>query len=81
MSIKFTKKCPYCSGKGEVRIAHFLPVSKMVKIAKKYKLTQLKIAELIGITQSGVNNWFNPKTCIQGIRTEYFEILKKKGYS
>lgn len=74
------KKCPYCGGKGKIEVVQFLPVEKMSKIMKKHKLTQTRVATLCGISQSGVNNWFKPKTLIRGIKKKYFLILESKGF-
>lgn len=80
MRSKKNKKCPYCGGKGSIEISEFLPVEKMEKLMKKHKLTQVKVADICGISQSGVNNWFNPRTCVRGIKKKYFDIMVSKGY-
>jgi DNA-binding transcriptional regulator YiaG len=76
-----SKKCPYCGGKGKIGITTYLPISKMKKIMKKHDLSQTKIAQICGITQTGVSNWFSDNKNTKGIKTAYFEMLAKKGYS
>ena len=75
------KKCPYCGGKGKIGTTTYLPISKMQKIMKKYNLSQVRVAEICGITQTGVSNWFSTIKNTRGIKKTYFEILSKKGYS
>lgn len=75
-----TKECRYCGGKGYTDVIVFYPVSRMKKIMKKHKLSQLSLSKILGISQTAVNNWFNPKTRIQGVKKKYFDILSEKGY-
>lgn len=47
---------------------------------KKHSLTQLRIAELCGLSQAGVSNWFDTRRNTKGVKQAYFEKLAKKGY-
>lgn len=75
-----TRKCQYCGGKGHIAIYKFLPASKMAKLMQKYKLTQAKIAELCGLSQTGVCNWFSKNKKTKGVKEDYFTRLAKKGF-
>lgn len=56
-------------------------VNKMRKIMKKNNLTQMKLAEIIGISQGTVQGWFTASRNLKGrIKKIYFEILKSRGY-
>ncbi len=56
-------------------------VKKMLKIIKKYKLTQTKLANIIGISQGTIQGWFFKSTNIRGkIKPLYFEVLQMNGY-
>lgn len=80
MKQETNKKCPYCGGKGHIEIVIYYPASKMAKIMKKHKLSQVKLSEILGMSQAGVNNWFKPRTSVKGIKKKYFDILSKKGF-
>jgi DNA-binding transcriptional regulator YiaG len=75
------KVCPYCAGKGKIGITKYLPISKMQKLMKKYDLSQVKVSQICGITQTAVSNWFSTTKNTKGIKGAYFEMLAKKGYS
>jgi DNA-binding transcriptional regulator YiaG len=81
MKNKYEKECHHCGGKGKIEITVFFPVSKMVKIMKKHKLSQLKLSEILEISQAGVNNWMKPNSNVKGIKKKYFDMLAKKGFS
>lgn len=80
MNRSTSKICPYCGGKGKIGITKYLPLAKMIKIMKKHSLTQLRIAELCGLSQAGVSNWFDTRRNTKGVKQAYFEKLAKKGY-
>lgn len=48
---------------------------------KKHNLSQVRVAEICGITQTAVSNWFSTFKNTKGIKNTYFEMLNKKGYS
>jgi transcriptional regulator with XRE-family HTH domain len=52
----------------------------MKKIMKKHKFTQLALSELLGITQTSVNNWVKPSANVRGVKKKYFDILSEKGF-
>jgi transcriptional regulator with XRE-family HTH domain len=51
---------------------------KMRAIMKRNGLSQVKLAEILGITQGSVSNWFN---VTGSVPREHFEVLKKKGWN
>lgn len=82
--LKINKKCTHCGGnlKNPRQPKILTPdTKKMLNIMKRHKLTMMKLAEILGIGQSTVSNWFHEKTNIKGIiKKRYFEMLKLKGY-
>lgn len=80
MKNKNIKICSYCNGQGHREITVYYPISKMKKIMKKHKFTQLALSELLGITQTSVNNWVKPSANVRGVKKKYFDILSEKGF-
>lgn len=90
-------RCSVCKGKGEMlkpvvkkSLRNTIPDSpyiqtkdtkRMLEIMRRYGLSQLTLAKVLGISNGTVNGWLHRKTNLKGkIRSIYFEMLKMKGY-
>ena len=79
------KHCQNCKGTGRIKLANTKlttpDVKRLLKIMKKYDMTQLSLAKILEMSQGTINGWFYAKTNPRGkVKSIYFNILKIKGY-
>lgn len=78
---KHEEKCSHCNGTGKIQLMIFYPVSKLIKIMKKHKLSQLKLSKIIGVSQAAISNWVKPRSPnVNGVKKKYFDVLEAKGF-
>jgi len=80
-----TKKCKTCgqivkNGKLNKDFASKSEkdIKKMKRVMKKNKLSQVKLSEILGISQSAVSSWF--RLNVGSIKSKHFDVLRDKGY-